>query len=73
MDTSLRVMGLSFQYVAGSTMKVEALRGSKTLSFEIAPAVVEEPSDRLADSEGLDAPTDPVSRSHGYYPGQANR
>ena len=53
MDNIAAWMGLSFQYVPGSAMNVEVLRGSQTLSFKIVPAVIEEPSDRLADLKDL--------------------
>ena len=53
MDNIAAWMGLSFQYVAGSAMKVEVLRGSQMLAFQVMPTVIEEPSDRLADMKDL--------------------
>ena len=53
MDNIAAWMGLSFRYVPGSAMKVEVLRGSQMLSFKVVPAVIEEPSDRLADLKDL--------------------
>ena len=52
MDNIAAWMGLSFQHVAGSTMKVNVMRGTKSLTFNVVPAVIEEPSDRLADLKG---------------------
>jgi serine protease Do len=53
MDNIAAWMGLSFQYIPGSAMKVEVLRGNKTLLFDVVPTVIEEPSDRLADLKDL--------------------
>ena len=53
MDNIAAWMGLSFQHVAGSTMNVNVLRGTQSLTFNVVPTVIEEPSDRLADMKDL--------------------
>ena len=53
MDNIAAWMGLSFQHVAGSTMRVNVLRGTQSLTFNVVPTVIEEPSDRLADLKDL--------------------
>lgn len=53
MDNIAAWMGLSFQHVAGTPIKVEVLRGTQSLTFNVIPAVVEEPSERLADRKDL--------------------
>jgi serine protease Do len=49
MDNVAALIGVSFEHVSGAPMKVQALRGDRTLWFNITPVEVEEPSDRLAD------------------------
>ena len=53
MDNIAAWMGLSFRHVAGATMKVNVLRGTQSLTFNVVPTVIEEPSDRLADLKDL--------------------
>ncbi len=53
MDNIAAWMGLSFRYVAGSAITVNVLRGTESLTFNVVPAVIEEPSDRLADLKDL--------------------
>ena len=53
MDNIAAWMGLSFQHVAGATMRVNVLRGTQSLTFNVVPTVIEEPSDRLADLKDL--------------------
>jgi serine protease Do len=49
MDNVAAWMGVSFQYVPGSAMKVQVIRGNRTLTLNVTPAEIEEPSDHLAD------------------------
>jgi C-terminal processing protease CtpA/Prc len=44
---------LAFEHVPGSSMSVKVLRGTRTLSFDIMPVDMEQPSERLADLAGL--------------------
>jgi serine protease Do len=53
MDNIAAWMGLSFQYVPNSSLKVTVLRGTQSLTFNVFPTVIEEPSDRLADLKDL--------------------
>jgi len=53
MDNIAAWMGLSFRHVAGSPMKVTVLRGTQSLTFNVIPTVIEEPSERLADRKDL--------------------
>jgi serine protease Do len=49
MDNVAAWMGLSFQHVAGTPMKVQVLRGKESLVVNVNPTDLDEPSDRLAD------------------------
>jgi serine protease Do len=53
MDNVAAWIGSSFQYVPGSPMAVEVMRGTTKLSFSIVPLDLEEPSERLADLAGF--------------------
>ena len=53
MDNVAAWIGSSFQYVPGSAMNVEVLRGATQFSLSIVPLDLEEPSERLADLAGF--------------------
>ena len=53
MDNVAAWIGSSFQYVPGSAMNVEVMRGTTQLSLSIVPLDLEEPSERLADLAGF--------------------
>jgi serine protease Do len=53
MDNVAAWIGSSFQYVPGSPMLVEVMRGTTKLSLSIVPLDLEEPSERLADLAGF--------------------
>ena len=53
MDNVAAWIGSSFQYVPGSPMSVDVMRGTTRLSFSIVPLDLEEPSERLADLAGF--------------------
>jgi serine protease Do len=53
MDNVASWIGLTIRYVPGSPMKVQVIRGTQTLSFNVIPVELEEPSDRLADVADL--------------------
>ena len=53
LDNVAAMIGLSFQHVPGDAMKVQVLRGNQTLSFDITPVEVQEPTERLSDLSEL--------------------
>jgi len=53
MDNVAAWIGVSLQYVPGSPMSFELLRGATTLTLPITPVTVEQPSARLTDATGL--------------------
>jgi len=53
LDNAAGWIRLAFEHVPGSSMSVKVLRGTRTLSFDIMPVDMEQPSERLADLAGL--------------------
>ncbi len=50
LDNVAAMTGLSFRHVPGDPMKIQVLRGSETLSFDVTPVEVQEPTEHLADA-----------------------
>jgi serine protease Do len=49
LDNVAAMMGVAFEYGSGQRLKLRVLRGNKELSFDIVPAEVQHPADRLAE------------------------
>ena len=50
LDNVAAMIGLSFQHVPGDPMKIQVLRGNETLSFDVTPVEVQEPTEELSDA-----------------------
>jgi serine protease Do len=53
LDNVAAMIGLSFQHVPGDAMKIQVMRGDQTLSFDVIPVDVQEPTERLSDLSDL--------------------
>jgi serine protease Do len=53
LDNVAAMIGLSFRHVPGDPMKFQVLRGNETLSLNVTPVEVQEPTERMSDASEL--------------------